>query len=108
VSGVAEGFDAIVAALRYTLAYLDQLETATGDGELPNVEFELPPRAVPGLAMLVVGARRAFAEQHGITERTLQNRYVRDALEHELEACSFGALTADIETGLGDGGQSGA
>ena len=90
----AEGLGMLAEAVRYTLATMDAREA--GATTLPEPP---PPAVIPVMAQLIIGARRAVAEREGITEPDLQISHVRNVLESELEAYTFGAIAADIAAG---------
>lgn len=99
-----------ITALRYVLWQQDRGEWLAAGGEptdappCPVTDADLAGLAAP-LAALVVGARRAIAEQLGITDPVEQGRYAYGQLQRELEGLEVSASFAAIDAETAGEGQ---
>ena len=105
-----EEYAGTITALRYALWQQDHGEWLAAGGNpadappCPVTDADLPGLVVPFVA-LVVGARRAIAEQLGITDPAERGRFVRGQLQRELEGLEVDASFAAIESEM-TGGQA--
>jgi hypothetical protein len=76
--------DAAIAALRYALARLDQVEREAAGEHGAAIGLTMPVPATPLLADLVIAARCVLAERSGFTSPAEQHRFARESLELEL------------------------
>ena len=85
------------AALRYTLAVLDETGRQAGDAAGLAMTVDEAIALAPALAHLVIGARHALAERHGASGPAEQAAAVRTWLLAELEGHELNAAFADVE-----------
>ena len=90
------------AALRYTLAVLDETGRQAGGGRPGDaaglaMTVDEAIALAPALAHLVIGARHALAERHGASGPAEQAAAVRTWLLAELEGHELNAAFADVE-----------
>jgi hypothetical protein len=101
--GPAPGqFEQAAAALRYTLAVLDETgrQAAGGspaDAAPVSMTVDEAIALAPALAHLVIAARRALAENRGVDGPEAQAAWARAQLQGELEAHEMNAAFAAVE-----------
>jgi hypothetical protein len=88
--------DAAIAALRYALARLDEVERQVSGAGPSAATFTMPLDAMPALADLAIGARCALAEQMGLTDPGAQRQVTRQLFVSELESHTIAAQEAGL------------
>jgi hypothetical protein len=107
----AEQIMVAVKALRYTLAYMDELDRQEAGGspaDAPGVSMTVDEALAlaPSLALLLVSARQELAGRELLTnDPAEQNRGAREELQRQLEALEITAAFAGVDAEMeGDGG----
>jgi len=91
---------AAIAALRYALACLDEIERQASGGEpSTSAGFSMPLDAMPALADMAIAARCALAEHMRIDEPAAQRLFARQLFESELEGHTLAAQEAGLAAG---------
>jgi hypothetical protein len=88
--------DAAIAALRYALACLDEMERQVSGAQPSAAGFTMPLDAMPALADLAIAARCALAEQLGVTDPAAQRHVTRQLFVSELETHTIAAQEAGL------------